>query len=166
MKINNNRGFVEVSDSHRKNPECEIKLPLRGTEKSAGYDFCSPHACEIPAHTKCLIWSDVKAYMNEGEVLKIYVRSSTGIKKGLMLANQVGIIDADYYSNPDNDGNIGICLYNYGEKTAIIEEGERIAQGIFESFLVSDNGNTDVKRVGGTGSTNEVKPVVKSKFLK
>jgi len=72
-----NRGFKIVSDEHRKHKN--VKLPLRGTKDSAGYDF--------------LFWTDIKSYMNTGEVLEVYVRSSIAIKKGLMLCNQVGIID-------------------------------------------------------------------------
>jgi len=93
--------------------------------------------------------------MQEGEVLILDVRSSIGIKKGLMLANTIGIVDQDYFSNKDNDGNIGICLYNMTDKPVHIEQFERIAQGIFIPFLVSDNGNTDEERTGGIGSTNK-----------
>jgi dUTP pyrophosphatase len=129
-------------------------LPTRATQHSAGYDFYSPTSVYVPAMQQMLIWSNVKAYMQEWEVLQIYVRSSTGIKKGLMLANGTGIIDKDYYNNIDNEGNIGICLFNRTNKDVKIERGERIAQGIFINYLVADNGNSEEIRNGGIGSSN------------
>lgn len=150
------RGFEVVQEALRKT-NCDITLPTRGSKDSAGYDFYSPTTVKIQPRSKQVIWTDVKSYMQVGEVLMIYVRSSIGIKRGLVLANGTGIIDADYYSNVDNDGNIGICLYNNTDDVVVIEEGERIAQGIFLPFLVADSGNTDKVRVGGVGSTNEVK---------
>lgn len=146
------RGFEIVSDEFRKTNE-EITLPTRGSKISAGYDFYSPIDIVIQPHSKVCIWSDVKAYMQEGEVLLLYVRSSIGIKRGLRLSNGTGVIDADYYSNSDNDGNIGIALHNYTNEPVTISKGERICQGIFIPFLVADNGNTDKERVGGIGST-------------
>ena len=147
------RGFKIVSDSFRKHKNVEIKLPIRATKTSAGYDFHSPISITIQPKSKEVIWSDIKSYMQEGEVLILDVRSSIGIKKGLMLANTIGIVDHDYFSNLDNDGNIGICLYNMTDKPVYIEQFERIAQGIFIPFLASDNGNTDEERVGGIGSS-------------
>jgi len=147
------RGFEVVSDSFRKHKDVEIKLPIRATKISAGYDFSSPISITIQPKSKEVIWTDVKSYMQEGEVLILDVRSSIGIKKGLMLANTIGIVDMDYFSNINNDGNIGICLYNMTDKPVCIEQFERIAQGILIPFLVSDNGNTDEERVGGIGSS-------------
>jgi len=148
------RGFEVVSDSFRKHKDVEIKLPIRATKISAGYDFSSPISITIQPKSKEIIWTDVKSYMQEGEVLILDVRSSIGIKKGLMLANTIGIVDQDYFSNINNDGNIGICLYNMTDEPVHIEQFERIAQGIFIPFLVSDNGNTEEERKGGIGSTN------------
>lgn len=150
-----NRGFEIVNEGSKKNKGMDITLPTRGTQYSAGYDFYSPIDIEIQPHDKVCIWSDVKAYMQEGEVLLLYVRSSIGIKKGLRLSNGTGVIDSDYYSNPDNDGNIGLSLYNYTNEVVKIEKGERICQGVFIPFLVADNGNTYNNRTGGIGSTNE-----------
>ena len=148
------RGFEVVSDSFRKHKDVEIKLPIRATKISAGYDFSSPISITIQPKSKEIIWTDVKSYMQEGEVLILDVRSSIGIKKGLMLANTIGVVDMDYFSNINNDGNIGICLYNMTDEPVHIEQFERIAQGIFIPFLVSDNGNTEEERKGGIGSTN------------
>lgn len=146
------RGFEIVKEEMRKT-KGEITLPTRGSKISAGYDFYSPVDIILKPNEKTCVWSDVKAYMQEGEVLLLFVRSSIGIKKGLTLSNGTGVIDADYYSNPNNDGNIGIALYNYSDKTVEIKKGERICQGVFVPFLEADNGNTDKERVGGIGST-------------
>jgi len=153
LLIDKTRGFEVVSDTHRKS-QGEIILPTRGTSKSAGYDFYSPIDIEIQPNQKVCIWSDVKAYMQEGEVLLLFVRSSIGIKRGLRLSNSTGVVDSDYFSNEDNDGNIGIALHNYTDKVVTIEKGERVCQGVFVPFLVADNGNTDIERNGGIGSTN------------
>ena len=146
------RGFEVCQEALRKT-NADIILPTRGSSCSAGYDFYSPTRHIIKPGCKTVIWTDVKAYMNIGEVLAVFVRSSVGIKKGLVLANGTGIIDADYYENVSNDGNIGICLYNTSDNDVEIEVGERIAQGIFLPFLVADTGNTDAVRTGGIGST-------------
>ena len=80
---------------------------------------------------------------------------SLAIKKGLTLANNVGIIDADYYNNPSNEGHIMVALANWTNRPVVIAKGERIAQGIFEKYLVADADETlSSERVGGIGSTN------------
>lgn len=146
------RGFEEVTMIKI---DGETTLPTRGSKESAGYDFYSKEYVDIQPGSKYVFWSDVKSYMMGGEVLQIHVRSSIGIKKGLVLANGTGIIDTDYYSNPSNDGNIGICLINESDRTQYIESGERIAQGIFIKFLVADNVTSTKERTGGIGSTNQ-----------
>jgi len=146
------RGFESISEQNRKDTEKAI-LPQRGTQISAGYDFSTPISITIPSKSKRLIWTNIKAYMQEGEVLLLHVRSSIGVKKGLRLANTTGVIDADYYNNPSNEGNIGICLANDSDIDVQLDEGERIAQGVFMPFLISDNCNTDNNRGGGFGST-------------
>lgn len=150
------RGFKEVNAEFKKNSS-ETILPIRGSKKSAGYDFHSKDTVIIQPGDSHLFWTDVKAYMLEGEVLEIYVRSSIGIKKNLILKNLVGIIDQDYYNNPSNDGNIGVALYNIGKEPQQIESGERIAQGIFKTFLEADNfSNIESEdRKGGIGSSGK-----------
>lgn len=150
------RGFEVVDDKYRKHPNVDIKIPKRGTKNSAGYDICSPIEIRIPAGgVSEAIQTDIKAYMKEDEVLEIYPRSSLGFKKGLMLINTVGIIDSDYYSNKDNDGNIGFKLKNLTDKEVVIEAGEKIMQGIFKKYLKVDNDNSTEERIGGVGSTGK-----------
>ena len=93
--------------------------------------------------------------MLDDEVLKIVPRSSIGFKKGLMLINTIGIIDSDFYNNPDNDGNIGFKLKNLTDKTVEIKAGERIMQGIFEKYLIVDDDECEKIRVGGIGSSGK-----------
>ena len=148
------RGFEAVVEEMRKETN-EYILPTRGTSKSAGYDLASPIDVIIEPHSSVLIWTNVKAYMADNEVLQLHVRSSVGIKKGLMLKNVTGIIDADYYGNESNDGNIALALYNTGDEAVVIQKGDRLVQGIFVKYLTVDN-DTFLKdeRTGGIGSTN------------
>lgn len=147
------RGFEPVGDTYLTHPEVDYQKPVRATKNSAGYDLFSTKTITIGPKERVMIPTDVKAYMLEDEVLKLYVRSSAGIKKGLALQNGTGVIDSDYYSNPSNDGNIGIPLVNNLDYPVEIKVGERIAQGVFMKYLVVDNDDADGERVGGTGST-------------
>ncbi len=130
-----------------------IILPKRQTKNSAGYDFYVASDTIIKAHSIALIPTGVKAYMESDEVLKLYVRSSMPLKKGLTLANNVGIIDSDYYENKDNDGHIMIQVMNFTDKDILIKKDERIAQGIFLKYLLADDDTTNEERKGGFGST-------------
>jgi len=149
------RGFELVDDEFRVHKEKEINIPLRASAGSAGYDIYTPEKFIIKPQETKIIWTDIKAYMLDNEVLQVYIRSSIGIKKGLVLANGTGIIDKDYYSNPSNDGNIGIAITNISTKIVEINENERIAQGLFINYLLTDNDNTKNKRIGGIGSTGK-----------
>lgn len=134
----------------------EVKLPVRADKRSAGYDFFAPRDLMLLPAQKIVLYTDVKAYMQEDEVLQIYPRSSMGIKQGMMLANTVGIIDASYYSNEGNDGNIGLALLNTSGKAIKINKGERIAQGVFTKFLVADEDEVlGETRIGGIGSSGK-----------
>ena len=135
-----------------------IHLPQRKTGASTGYDFAAAETVAIPSGECALVPTGVKAYMQPDEVLLIYIRSSTALKKRLMLMNSVGVIDADYYGNAENEGHIYIPLYNYGKETVFIEAGERIAQGIFTSYLTVDGdaAGRGAARAGGFGSTGNL----------
>lgn len=153
------RGFEFVDDKFLKDfkDDYEYRLPVRSTKYSSGYDFVAPIDYKISPLSQVVIWTNVKAYMLLDEYLQMHIRSSIGIKRGLVLANITGIIDSDYYSNTDNDGNIAICLYNKTNEVVEIKQGEKIAQGIFAKYLVADNCNSDVERMGGIGSTGNTK---------
>lgn len=144
------RGFEVVSRM-----ETPVKLPTRGSIHSAGYDIYTYDDYTIEPKQSVLIRTGIKAYMLPDEYLDLRVRSSLGIKRQLMLATGASVIDADYYNNPDNEGEIMVVLYNYGDTTQTIEAGEHIVQGIFSNYWLVDNDCTTAVRTGGTGSTNK-----------
>ena len=146
--------FEIVKNEFRKHLEKEIKLPNRATARSGGYDFYSPSDYKIKPYETVMIWTDVKAKIDIPNVeLVLNVRSSMG-KHHVSLANTQGWIDADYYGNVSNDGNIGIMLYNLGETDYIIHEGDRISQGMFIPYVLVDGDDCIEERDGGFGSTN------------
>lgn len=147
------RKFEIVSDQFRKYNGIDIELPKRATKGSMAYDFKSPADFNVGAGEIVKIWTDVKAAMNVGEALLLNVRSSMGGK--FMLANTQGWIDSDYYSNESNDGNIGIFLKNISDSNINIAKGDKIAQGIFINYLITDDDDTDTERIGGFGSTGK-----------
>lgn len=148
MKI---RGFEIVNGYENES----ITIPKRQTLYSAGYDMEACETVEIAPNEVKLVKTGLKAYMLEDEVLKLYIRSSMAIKKSVMLANNVGIIDSDYYNNEKNNGHIMIPLYNFSNQMLIIYKGDKIAQGIFQKYLVVDNDNPKQEiRKGGFGSSN------------
>ena len=137
----------------------QINLPVRKTTYSAGYYIEAAEDTVIPSFKKgmapTLIKTGIKAYMQDDEFLALYNRSSNPKKKGLILANSVGIIDKDYYENPDNDGHIMFAFYNIKEEDVVIKKGEAIGQGIFQKFFAIDNDSAEGERVGGFGSTSK-----------
>ena len=136
-----------------------INLPVRKTKYSAGYDIEAAEDVIVPSFKKgmapTLIKTGLKAYMQEDEYLKLCNRSSNPKKKGLILSNSIGVVDADYYGNPDNDGLIMFAFYNIKEEDVEIKKGEVIGQAIFEKFLVADGDNAEGLRMGGFGSTSK-----------
>ena len=136
-----------------------INLPVRKTKYSAGYDVEAAEDTVIPSFKKgmnpTLIKTGIKAYMQDDEMLLLYNRSSNPKKKGLILANSVGVVDKDYYGNPDNDGHIMFAFYNIKDEDVEIKKGKAIGQAIFEKYLVSDDDAAEGERVGGFGSTTK-----------
>ena len=132
----------------------DIKLPVRSTTHSAGYDFISPFDFELKPGETIKVPSGIKVAMNEDEFLALLVRSSMGFKYNIRLCNQVGIVDSDYYNNPDNEGHMFIALKNEGEKIFTINKGDKYAQGIFQKYLLTDDDEATGSRTGGIGSTN------------
>lgn len=145
------RGF-EVVGSYK---DKDIALPKRGTGASAGYDLSAAESVVIAPGEMVMVPTGVKAYMEPDEVLYIHIRSSLAVKRQLVLMNSVGVVDADYYNNPDNEGHIFIALWNRGKEAVTLKAGERLAQGVFMKYLLAD-GDTAGKgqdRQGGFGST-------------
>lgn len=133
-----------------------VILPRRGTAYSAGYDFYAPYRVEIQPNETVVILTGVKCVLNDTDVLMLYPRSSMGFKYGIQLVNTVGIIDADYYNNPSNEGHIMIGIKNTGTKTVVIEKGDRFAQGIITEYKITDDDEpVSEVREGGIGSTDK-----------
>ena len=133
----------------------DIAIPTRSTKHSAGYDFKSPIDFVLNPGESKKVPTGIKASMNEDEFLAILVRSSMGFKYNIRLCNQVGIIDSDYYNNPDNEGHIFIKIQNEGTEALTINKGDRFAQGIFMNFLITDDDMSFGDRIGGMGSTGK-----------
>ncbi len=136
-----------------------INLPVRKTKAAAGYDIEAAEDCIIepfkPGDNPTLVKTGLKAYMPDDEYLMLCNRSSNPKKKGLVMANSVGIIDADYYGNPDNDGAMMFAFYNVKDEAIKIKKGEAIGQGIFMKYLITDDDSADGVRMGGFGSTDK-----------
>ena len=136
-----------------------INIPYRKTKYSAGYDIEAAEDTVIPSFKKgmapTLVKTGLKAYMQDDEVLMLYNRSSNPKKKGLILANSVGVVDKDYYGNTDNDGHFMFAFYNIKDEDVFIKKGEAIGQAIFQKYFVTDDDNAEGIRDGGFGSTNK-----------
>ena len=138
-----------------------INLPERSTKNSAGYDIEAAEDTIVPSiwnsaeKKPTFIKTGIKAYMGEDEVLYLYNRSSNPKKKGLVMANSVGVVDSDYYNNPDNEGHIMFAFYNFLPEDTVVKKGDRIGQGVFAKFLKADDDNANAERIGGFGSTNK-----------
>lgn len=136
-----------------------INLPVRKTKYSAGYDIEAAEDVIVPSFKKgmnpTLVKTGIKAYMQDDEALMLYNRSSNPKKKGLILANSVGVVDKDYYGNPDNDGHIMFAFYNIKDEDVEIKKGEAIGQAIFQKYFVASGDTAEGERTGGFGSTNK-----------
>ena len=102
-----------------------------------------------------LVSTGVKCYLDPGTYLELSVRSSTPLKHWLILANGVGIIDADYADNPDNEGEIFLQLINLGPAPIYLHKGDIIGQGIIKKFEITDDDAAEGERTGGLGSTTK-----------
>ena len=161
-----------------------LPLPVRKTEMSAGYDFvvaedrvlfpyenyrqllknnCEKtiltldEAAQLTKEYKArpaLVSTGMKCHLPKGYYLELSVRSSTPLKHWIILANGVGIIDADYYNNPDNEGEIFFQLINLCPFPISLRKGDIIGQGIIKPYLTTDYDVTTAARTGGFGSTN------------
>ncbi len=149
------RGFEVAKGFEDKN----INLPVRKTKYSAGYDVEAAEDCIVPSFKKgmkpTLVKTGIKAYMADDEVLILANRSSNPSKKGLVLANSIGVIDKDYYGNPDNDGHFMFSFFNIKDEDIEIKKGDAIGQAIFQKYLVTDDDAAEGTRKGGFGSTSK-----------
>ncbi|MDK6803471.1 dUTP diphosphatase [Lactobacillus mulieris] len=179
MKV---RGF-EICEKYK---DADINLPKRQTIASAGYDLEAAEDCVIPSIWRLnfvrifrlirnghelnerdyeyadqilqpiMVHTGVKAYMPDDEMLIIANRSSNTVKRRLCLPNSIGVVDSDYYNNPNNEGELMVQMINYGVRPIHIKKGERVAQGIFMKYLrTDDDAPVSRQRIGGFGSTKK-----------
>lgn len=161
----------------------DISLPVRKTAQSAGYDFqvaediiIQPYLYhvdrmkdampympyelsqmaewtkELKARPR-LVSTGIKCKLEPGTYLELSMRSSTPLKHWLVLANAIGIIDADYYNNPDNEGEIFFQVINLSPFPIRLRKGDTIGQGIIKQYLVTEDDKSVGMRKGGFGST-------------
>ncbi len=147
------RGFEIVKGYEDKG----INLPVRKTLNSAAYDIEAASDTIVPKFEPgikpTLIPTGLKAYCEEDECFILLNRSS-GPKKGLVMANSIGLVDADYYGNESNDGHFYFQYFNFGKEDLLIKKGEAIGQVLFMKFLTVDHDIAGGKRKGGFGSTD------------
>ena len=174
------RGFEIVSKYQGQ----QINLPVRMTKHAAGYDFFCAQDFLLPSIWRLnfirILWklrkqkklvndqlikanlvlkpylvpTGIKAYMQPNEYLMLANRSSNPLKRNMILPNGVGIVDADYYNNEKNEGEIFFQMINFGIKDLKIKKGERLGQGIFMPYLLADQDQEPKnKRQGGFGSS-------------
>lgn len=176
------RGFEIVSSYANEG----LHLPYRTTKRAAGYDFESAVDFNVPSIWKLdflkVIWAirhesnvdnetskrakkilkpfliptGIKAYMGDDEVLILANRSSNPLKRSLVIPNGIGVIDADYYNNDNNEGEIFMQVLNFGLTDAKVTKGDRIGQGIFMHYLTADDEQKpQQERQGGFGSSGK-----------
>ena len=137
-----------------------IKLPVRKTVGSAGYDFCLPFSFDMKPGERVTIPSGIKIKFEPGTESKywhcqLFVRSSTAIRRGVVLTNQTGIIDSDFYNCDECEGGVLIALFNTGYEVAEFHAGDRVMQAVFMSHGWTENDKASGLRVGGVGSTDK-----------
>ena len=130
------------------------RLPERSTKNAAGYDFFNPEQVTLQPGEIKYVKTGIKSIFPNDYALLLLNRSSNPKKKGLMLANGVGLVDADYYGNADNDGEIAFAFMNTKMSEVTIEAGEKLGQGMFVKFgVVANEADIENERSGGFGNT-------------
>lgn len=132
----------------------EARLPVYGTEYSAGADLCAclDYAVTLQPGETRLISIGIAMEIPEGYAGLVYARSGMASKRGLAPANKVGVIDSDYR------GEFFVPMHNHSAVPQIIEPGERIAQMILTPYLTArfieaDELSDTLRGTGGFGST-------------
>ena len=148
--------FVERTTNF---PMENLRLPERSTKNSAGYDFFNLERVEIPPYqigdNPVMVKTGIKVEMPNDEFLMLVNRSSNPKKKKLVIPNSLGIVDADYYNNPDNEGHMWFALQNHGDKTFKVEAGQGFGQGIFMKYYTVDEEEVNTERTGWSGKPDE-----------
>ena len=132
----------------------DIKIPVRATKGSAGYDFFAPKDIVLEPNQTITIPTGIRVWIDEGWVLQNYPRSGLGFKYRLALNNTVGIIDSDYYYS-SNQGHIMCKMTNNTNENKVvsINKGDGFCQGIFVQYGITIDDDCQQIRDGGFGST-------------
>lgn len=146
--------FPRYSEDEIRDVYEALRLPVRATRGSAGYDFFAPFSFSLPPAATIKIPTGIRVKMEQDWVLKLYPRSGLGFKYRLQMNNTVGIIDSDYYDS-DNEGHIFIKMTNDSNegKTVEVAQGTGFAQGIFLEYGITVDDDVESTRNGGFGST-------------
>ena len=130
-----------------------IDLPSPASGGAAAFDLAAAQDVEIPPHAIRLVGTGLVIGVPNGHFLGIFARSSTPLKKGLMVANGVGVVDADYCGPNDE---VKIQVLNITDQPVMVNRGDRIAQGIVLPAPVIEWREVDQMQAptrGGFGST-------------
>ncbi|HWP99897.1 MAG TPA: dUTP diphosphatase [Vicinamibacterales bacterium] len=131
----------------------DVPLPRYQTPAAAGFDLAASEEIVVGPGEIKLVPTGLVIEVPEGYCLAIVARSSTPLRRGLMMPNAVGIVDADY-AGPEDE--ILIEVYNFTAAPVRIAPGDRIAQGLLVPVARAEwREEAELKPVsrGGFGST-------------
>ena len=136
---------------HRLDPA--VSLPAYETSGSAGFDLAASADMTVEPGQVVLVPTGLVIEVPAGHFLGVFARSSTPLKRGLMVANGVGIVDSDYCGPADE---IKIEVVNFTAAPVQVRRGDRLAQGVIMSYARADWQEGAVERAtrGGFGSTD------------
>ena len=104
-----------------------IPLPAYGTDEAAGFDLAASSDITIGPGQIALVRTGLIIEVPTGHFLAIFARSSTPLKRGLVVPNGVGVVDPDY-SGPNDE--VMIQVLNFTKADVVVRRGDRLAQGI------------------------------------
>src|SRR6476620_7464233 len=132
----------------------DADLPKYQSDGAAGFDLAASEASIVRPGEVTLIPTGLVIQAPPGYFLAIVARSSTPLKRGLMVANGVGIVDADYCGPTDE---VKIALYNFTTAPVSVARGDRLAQGVILPFVRAEWKEAAIEREarGGFGSTGQ-----------
>lgn len=137
---------------HIRRLDASVPLPSYQTADAAGFDLAASEDITVPAHQIRLVPTGLVIEVPKGYFLGVFARSSTPLKRGLIVANGVGVVDPDY-SGPEDQ--VFVQVLNVTDREVTIRRGDRIAQGIVlaAARVTFEEGNTRSVSRGGFGST-------------
>lgn len=149
-------GTALGTEKAAKEAYARVKLPLRATRGSAGYDIYTPMDLELEAGESVKIPTGIRCRMDEDVVLLIVPRSSLGFKYMFQLNNTMGVVDSDYYYS-DNEGHLFVKMINANRegRKLQLQAGQAFAQGLLVHYCITEDDEVSEQRNGGFGSTDK-----------